>query len=94
MTWIKFAIWLFGCYTIYYASLIFWDHLRTNRLDTGSDKQELTFVEDVEPIKSYFEETAGNGKDSSFAFSGGVNLKQLFNLAREESVEYIKAVSF
>ncbi|NHA05503.1 hypothetical protein G7092_16960 [Mucilaginibacter sp. HC2] len=94
MTWIKFAVWLLGIYTIYYAALIFWDYLRTNRRETGSDQHELTFVEDVEPVKSHVEEVTGTGKDSSFTFSGGVNLKQLFNLAREESVEYIKAVSF
>ena len=94
MTWIKFALWLLGIYSIYYAAIIFWDFLRTNRQGTVSDKHELTFVEDIEPVKSLVEEVTATGKESSFAFSGGVNLKQLFNLAREESVEYIKAVSF
>jgi hypothetical protein len=94
MTWIKFALWLLGIYTTYYVALIFWDYLRTNRRETGVDKHELTFVEDIEPVKSHIEEVTGTGKDSSVAFSGGVSLKQLFNLAREESVEYIKSVSF
>jgi len=94
MTWIKFAIWLLGIYLIYYAALIFWDFLRNNRGETTADKHELTFVEDIEPIRSPVEEVAVPANDSSIAFSGGVNLKQLFNLAREESVEYIKAVSF
>ncbi|BAU51952.1 hypothetical protein [Mucilaginibacter gotjawali] len=94
MTWLKFALWLLSIYTIYYVALIFWDNLRNNRGETGSDKYELTFVEDIHPVKSLVEEITGSGKESPVAFSGGVSLKQLFNLAREESVEYIKSVSF
>ncbi|MFA6083410.1 hypothetical protein [Mucilaginibacter sp.] len=94
MTWIKFALWLLGIYTSYYAILIFWDHLRTNSGEPGHDKHELTFVEDIEPVKPPTDEVSASGKESSVAFSGGVSLKQLFNLAREESVEYIKSVSF
>jgi hypothetical protein len=94
MIWIKFALWVLGIYTSYYAALIFWDFLRTNRGGTANDKHELTFVEDIQPVKSLVEEIIGSGKESAIAFSGGVSLKQLFNLAREESVEYIKSVSF
>ncbi|MEO6851275.1 MAG: hypothetical protein ABI166_11610 [Mucilaginibacter sp.] len=94
MTWIKFALWLLASYTCYYVALIFWDHLRSNRGEAGSDQHELTFVEDVNPVKSFVEDIIGSGKESSIAFSGGVSLKELFNLAREESVEYIKSVSF
>jgi hypothetical protein len=94
MTWIKFTLWLLGIYTSYYAVLITWDYLHTKRGDTENDKHELTFVEDFEPVKSHVDESTPNGKESSVVFSGGVSLKQMFNLAREESVEYIKAVSF
>ncbi|QEC74614.1 hypothetical protein [Mucilaginibacter ginsenosidivorax] len=94
MTWIKFTLWLLGIYTSYYAALIIWDYLRTKGGDNGNDKHELTFVEDIEPVKSYADESIPNGKESSVVFSGGVSLKQMFNLAREESVEYTKAVSF
>ncbi|PAW95435.1 hypothetical protein CKK33_18785 [Mucilaginibacter sp. MD40] len=94
MTWMKFALWLLGIYSTYYAALILWDYLRLSRGEPANDKHELTFVEDIEPVKSYFEEIVGSGKESPVAFSGGVSLKQLFNLAREESVEYIKSVSF
>lgn len=93
MTWIRFALLLLGIYTIYYAVLISWDQLRPGRGNQTSDKHELTFVEDIEPVR-----TADNdpppGTEPSVVFSGGVSLKQMFNLAREESVEYIKAVSF
>ncbi len=94
MTWLKFALWLLSIYSIYYVALIFWDNLQTKRGETGSDKHELTFVEDIQPVQSFVEELTASGKESSVAFSGGVSLKQLFNLAREESVEYIKSVSF
>ena len=76
------------------VALILWDYLRTNRGEAPDAKHELTFVEDINPIKSLVEEITGSGKESSMAFSGGVSLKQLFNLAREESVEYIKSVSY
>lgn len=94
MTWIKFALWLLGSYTCYYLALIFWDHLRSNRGEPGNDQHELTFVEDIAPVRSLVEEIIGNLKESPVVTSGGVSLKQLFNLAREESVEYIKSVSF
>ena len=94
MTWIKFALWLLGIYTFYYAGIIFWDYLRNNRSSPENSKHELTFVEDIAPEKSYPDDSSVTGKESPVTFSGGVNLKQLFNLAREESVEYIKAVSF
>ena len=94
MTWLKFALWLLSIYSIYYVALIFWDNLQNKRGDSGSDKHELTFVEDIQPVKSLVEELTDSGKESPVAFSGGVSLKQLFNLAREESVEYIKSVSF
>lgn len=94
MTWIKFALWVLSSYAGYYAALIFWDFLRSSRSEAGNDKHELTFVEDIEPARPIVAEITGTGKESSVAFSGGVSLKQLFNLAREESVEYIRAVSF
>lgn len=94
MTWIKFALWLLGIYTIYYIALIFWDYMRISRGNPINDKHELTFVEDIQPVKAPVEELTATGKESPVAFSGGVSLKQLFNLAREESVEYIKSVSF
>jgi hypothetical protein len=94
MTSLKFALWLISIYAIYYVAIILWDNLRANRGESESDKHELTFVEDIHPVQSLVEEIIGSGKESSVAFSGGVSLKQLFNLAREESVEYIKSVSF
>lgn len=94
MNWIKFAFWLLGIYTFYYGGIIFWDYLRNNRSPAESNRHELTFVEDIEPQVSYSDELSMNDVESPVTFSGGVSLKQLFNLAREESVEYIKSVSY
>ncbi|MBS7565557.1 hypothetical protein KHS38_14180 [Mucilaginibacter sp. Bleaf8] len=94
MTWIKFFTWLLGLYTAYYAVLILWDQLRHQRSDTRDEKHELTFVEDVVPQKSQPDENLPDGKQSPVVSSGGVTLKEFFNLAREEVVEYTRAVSF
>jgi hypothetical protein len=94
MTWIKFALLMLGSYTGYYAAIIFWDYFRSRSGKAANDQQELTFIEDIEPVKSLPEEPNVSGKETSTSFSGGVSLKQLFNLAREESVEYIKSVSY
>jgi hypothetical protein len=95
MTWIKFTFWLLGIYTAYYAALITWDFLRSRGgAPADNARQELTFVENIEPIRLPAEDSNVPGKESPVSFSGGVTLKQLFNLAREESVEYVKSVSF
>lgn len=94
MTWIRFAFWLLGIYTIYFTALISFDYLHENRGEPENDTPELTFVEDIAPVKTPVEEITGFAKGSPVTSSGGVSLKELFNLAREESVEFIKSVSF
>ena len=93
MTWIKFALWLCGIYLAYYGGIIFWDIIRSGHMHREDDTHELHFVEHHEPERpepdaefEYF--------PSAITSSGGVNLKQLFNLAREEAIEYTRAVSF
>ena len=93
MTWIKFALWLSGCYVMYYAAVIFWDLLRNGRLPATAESHELTFVEHNEPIRPETE-TTSEYQGSAVMSSGGVSLKQLFNLAREEAVEFTRSVSF
>jgi len=93
MTWIKFAIWLCGIYAAYYAIIIIWDFLRSGQTPDAKDARELTFVEDVEPIK-FKSDAVNEYKGSSLMSSGGVSLKQMFSLAREEAIEFTRAVSF
>jgi hypothetical protein len=58
---------------------------------TGS--HELTFSEDIAPVTTFTEYDQPESGDPVVS-SGGVSLRQLFNLAREEAVEYIRPVSF
>ena len=93
MTWIKFALWLCGLYAFYYGWLVLWDLFRSSKLPAAEDSHELTFVESTQPQRT---ETESDTEyfPSALTSSGGVNLKQLFNLAREEAIEYTRAVSF
>jgi len=94
MTWIKFAIWLFGFYTAYYTSLVLWDVFQTRRTTVKEGSGELTFVDDVEQVKEVPDEASEIEVGSPVVSSGGVTLKQTFNLAREDAIAYIRAVSF
>jgi hypothetical protein len=93
MNWIKFVIWLCGLYTLYYVVVILWDILKSARppVETGPD--ELTFVEHIEPARPETE-AISEPHGSAMISSGGVSLQQLFMLAREEAVEFIRPVSF
>ncbi|WPU99094.1 hypothetical protein SNE26_24075 [Mucilaginibacter sp. cycad4] len=93
MTWLKFTLWVSGLYILYYTALIFWDRLRAGKADTSEGKHELTFVEHIEPVKSFIEDLL-DPQTSPIVSHGGVSLKQMFNLAREEAIEYIRPVSF
>jgi hypothetical protein len=93
MTWIRFALWLCGLYTIYYLVIILWDAMK-NRLPAGAaGTNELTFSEHV-PAMAALPEFEESDKGDSVISSGGVSLKQLFNLAREEAIEYIRPVGY
>jgi hypothetical protein len=93
MTWIKFTLWLSGSYTAYYAALILWDFIRNGRKPAGSDTHELTFVEHIEPARAEID-TVPEFYPSAVISSGGQSLKQIFNLAKEEVIEFTRGVSF
>ena len=93
MTWIKFAAWLAVIYGLYYLTLIVWDLMRSGRTSPKTDEQILSFTEHMEVIKPASEPVA-EVQGSATTASGGVNLKQLFSLCREEVVDYRKAVSY
>lgn len=94
MTWIKFAIWLFGIYTAYYTSVVLWDILQKERTKVADGSGQLTFLDDLELAKEVPDEASAIGTGSPVVSSGGVSLKQTFNLAREDAIAYIRAVSF
>jgi hypothetical protein len=93
MNWIKFTLWLGGLYTVYYLILITWDHLRSKRVIENDDHHELSFSEQVNAVTLTPELTSADIASSMYA-SGGVSLKNMFNLCRDEAVDYIKQVSF
>jgi hypothetical protein len=93
MNWIKFILCLGGLYTVYYLVLIAWDHFRSNRITEDNDINELSFSEQVNAISLTPELTSADIASSIYA-SGGVSLKNMFNLCRDEAVEYIKQVSY
>jgi len=93
MTWIKFALSLSGIYAAYYAALILWDVIRNGRRPPGNDIHELTFVEHIEPVRAEID-AVPEFYPSAVISSGGQSLKQIFNLAKEEVIEFTRGVSF
>ncbi|MDT3401272.1 hypothetical protein [Mucilaginibacter terrae] len=94
MTWIKFALWLLGIYAVYYTFLILWDMLQRGRTVAGDAPEELAFVDVSEPVRQVADDPVEPLAESPVVSSGGVSLKQTFNLAREDAIAYIRAVSF
>lgn len=93
MTWFKFLLWLAGGYAVYYLILIGWDLLRSKKVAGQETNDVLTFVEDIAPQKPVVNEVA-DSTISAIVSSGGVMLKEIFRLAQEEAIEYIRPVSF
>jgi hypothetical protein len=93
MTYLKFTLWLPGLYFIYYTVIILWDLLKANKDGVKQEGHVLTFAESFAPVQPAFELTMDDVR-SPFVPSGGVRLKQLFNLAQEEAIEYTSQVSF
>ena len=93
MNWIRFALWLSAIYFTYYGGVILWDMLRIRKVPPDERSHVLTFVEDIVPV-SETPEPAPEIYDSSVLSSGGVSLKQMFSLCREEAVEFTRPVSF
>lgn len=93
MNLIKFALWLSGIYLAYYLALILWDTLRSGHTPESSGPHHLTFSEHQEAVPRMLQPEA-ELSGSAVISSGGVSLKQLYSLAKEEMIEYTRAVSF
>lgn len=95
MNWPHFILWVAGLYLVYYFALILFD---LSRARTPQDTlHELTFSEDILPkiIEHLPDKPREMPKTNSpIIASGGVSLKNLFNLCREEAVVYTRPVSF
>lgn len=100
MNWFQFLTWVAALYLIYYLALILFDYARNMR-PQASVSGELTFTEDILPKKiEHLPDKTGEPpkqaakNDSPIIGSGGVSLKNLFGLCREEAIIYTRPVSF
>lgn len=89
-----------ACYLCYYLTLIVTDALFSKIIT--AEKNEipvLTFSEYQPPEKISLSDfkngiVSGTGSEPASAGLGGVSLQNLFELARQDAIEYTKSVSF
>ena len=104
MNWLHFSIWVSGVYMLYYLVVILLDVAANKRAPAHAVSCELTFSEPVQPKQLQHEpdeevlpaETtkAAERPRSGITATGGVSLKDFFNVAKQESIIYTRPVSF
>jgi hypothetical protein len=110
MNWLHFLIWIAGIYAAYYLANILIDAAGSGRSPAdNSQNNELTFSETVQPQRPEHGPETENKKNnkpsvadtvakpkpvSEVIASGGVPIKDLFNLVRQEVIIYTRAVSY
>ncbi|MEH3115740.1 hypothetical protein [Pedobacter terrae] len=105
MSWIQFLSWMLCCYVLYYSGLIAFDLARNRQqIDAEKANETTVFIDLPEPEKVSLKEIEdeeidyflddGELEEPPIIFSGGVSIKELFALARSESIEYTSLVSF
>ncbi len=102
MNWLHFSLWVAGLYALYYLVVILSDVAGAKKVPAaGTISNELTFSEKVQPVNllhqtasENVEGTAKKKQEREVIASGGVSLKDLFNLARQEAIIYTNPVSY
>ncbi|HKG05642.1 MAG TPA: hypothetical protein VKB19_04255 [Pedobacter sp.] len=103
MNWLPFLAWLGLAYFIYYLLLILVDSRASGSHSSEDELPVLTFSEARPPEKVMLEDlVVDSGSVSAPAVYpepaakglGGVSLANLFELSRNEAIEYTRAVSF
>jgi len=97
MNWLHFILWTAGGYALYYAAMILFDLKTSGSTNLKNTTGELTFAENILPQEvEHLPEKVPEAPKSQTAIisSGGVTLKNLFGLCRDEAVLYTRAVSF
>lgn len=109
MNWLHFLLWIAGLYALYYLVVVLIDLAGSSgKPIAGTAPQALTFSEQVAPVQLQHQsatESADNktglNEDRSQAHpkkeviaSGGVSLRDLFSLARQEAIIYTNSVSY
>lgn len=93
MTWFKFLLWLMGLYIVYYLIVILWDIARGKKgAADGGWTNELHFDGGFVPQRVGHE--TEEATENPVSALGGVTLKGLFELARAQSIEYTRGVTF
>lgn len=101
MNWLHFISWVAGLYLLYYIALLVFDVSRSSATKVPTNG-ELTFSEDLPPKKiAHLPDRTENPPpkhvtrpEPAMIGSGGVSLKNLFGLCREEAIIYTRSVSF
>jgi hypothetical protein len=109
MNWLHFILWVAGIYGLYYLVNILIDVAGGLSAPAAESlSPELTFSETVQPVQlkhSAAGENTGNKTrlgesvparkyEPEVIASGGVSLKDLFTLARQEAIIYTHPVGF
>ncbi|NQX54460.1 hypothetical protein HQN86_12615 [Pedobacter panaciterrae] len=99
MNWISFLTYLGLGYGAYYFIVFLLDSRASSGSETGASLPVLTFSETVLPEKVSLEDFGLEDNNSSAGGAasigmGGVSIKELFNLARKDAIEFTKSVSF
>jgi hypothetical protein len=108
MNWLHFFFWVAGIYALYYLVVILTDVTGGKKSAAKSLSPELTFSEPVQPVAlkhTIADETAGSKtrigenapakkQQQEVIASGGVSLRDLFSLARQEAIIYTNAVGY
>jgi hypothetical protein len=105
MNWLHFSIWVAGLYLLYYLVVILLDVAASKRVPAANaGSGELTFSETVQPKQLQHEPDEGvlpgavpktaDRPRSGITATGGVSLRDFFNLAKQESIIYTRPVSF
>jgi len=105
MSWIQFLSWMLCIYAFYYSGLILYDISRRRITGDGNKANETVVSFDlIAPEKVSLQEIEdeeidyflgeGEMEEPPIIFSGGVSIRELFALARSESIEYTSSVAF
>jgi hypothetical protein len=96
MNWLHFLCWTGGVYFLYYLAIILLDNSRKREVKALSNElsfSETVFPQKIEHLPDKIKENHPRAA-SAIIGSGGVSLKDLFGLCREEAIVYTKSVSF